>query len=400
MGFRPQAHRSERGAVLVHVAIGLVVLLAFSALAVDYGILWVSRSQAQNSADAGALAGAVALTYDSYTDRTATGPAVTSALTVATSNKVWGEAPSVTAADVTFPSCPASAGGPGDGCVKVDVFRNQERGNPLPTFFAQLVGVANQGVRATATAQVAVGNAVNCLKPWAVADRWNEQRTDTGVADPGPWVPTDTFDRFDKFGNLLPAPPDLDSYTPGVDGFRPLNPDGSYSTDYGLEITLKFGDPNNSAQLTSGWFMPLAIGGTGGDVYRDNISGCAAGTYALGETLTVEPGNMIGPTKQGVDDLVAKDPGASWDTATQSVVGSAYSVSPRVVSVPLFDVQEFMSRADSGRTYVSFVNIMGFFIEGMDGNDVKGRLVPVPGLIVSGSAGSQYSFIRVIRLVR
>ena len=31
--------------------------------------------------------------------------------------------------------------------MKVDVFRNQARGNPLPTFFGRLAGVTNQGVR-------------------------------------------------------------------------------------------------------------------------------------------------------------------------------------------------------------------------------------------------------------
>ena len=45
----------ERGAVLVHVAVTLVGLVAFSALTIDYGVLWTSRRQAQNAADAGAL---------------------------------------------------------------------------------------------------------------------------------------------------------------------------------------------------------------------------------------------------------------------------------------------------------------------------------------------------------
>ena len=41
----------ERGAVLVHVAIALVALIAFNGLVIDYGILWLARRQAQNSAD-------------------------------------------------------------------------------------------------------------------------------------------------------------------------------------------------------------------------------------------------------------------------------------------------------------------------------------------------------------
>ncbi len=42
-------------------AVCLFVLVAFSAIVVDYGILWASRGQAQTSADAGALSGAIAI---------------------------------------------------------------------------------------------------------------------------------------------------------------------------------------------------------------------------------------------------------------------------------------------------------------------------------------------------
>src|SRR5687767_10703838 len=67
--------QSEGGAILIQVAIASVVLIAFTSFVVDYGILWVSRREAQNAADAGAMAGAVALAFDNFTDRTDTGPA-------------------------------------------------------------------------------------------------------------------------------------------------------------------------------------------------------------------------------------------------------------------------------------------------------------------------------------
>ncbi len=38
----------ERGAVLIHVAVAMLGLLAFSALVIDYGIIWWRRRQAQN----------------------------------------------------------------------------------------------------------------------------------------------------------------------------------------------------------------------------------------------------------------------------------------------------------------------------------------------------------------
>lgn len=50
--------KSERGQVLVVVVLVLIGLLAFTALAVDVGMLYFDRRQAQNGADAAALAGA------------------------------------------------------------------------------------------------------------------------------------------------------------------------------------------------------------------------------------------------------------------------------------------------------------------------------------------------------
>ena len=51
----------ERGMSVVFVCVGLMSFVAATTLAIDVGMLMTSRSQAQNSADAGALAGATAL---------------------------------------------------------------------------------------------------------------------------------------------------------------------------------------------------------------------------------------------------------------------------------------------------------------------------------------------------
>ncbi len=50
--------RTDRGAVIVLVAVMMVVLLTFGSLAVDVGYIMVVRNQLQNAADAGALRGA------------------------------------------------------------------------------------------------------------------------------------------------------------------------------------------------------------------------------------------------------------------------------------------------------------------------------------------------------
>ena len=56
--------KEENGQSLVMVALLLVVLLSFSALVIDVGMLYVTKAQLQNAADAGALAGAAVPSSD------------------------------------------------------------------------------------------------------------------------------------------------------------------------------------------------------------------------------------------------------------------------------------------------------------------------------------------------
>ena len=132
------------------------------------------------------------------------------------------------------------------------------------------------------------------------------------------------------------------------------------------------------------------------------------------DTVPVETGNMVGPTGQGIGDLVAKDPGATWNTSTNSVQGSCapgvcpdgqyHSRSPRIVAVPLFDMDAFFLGSPNGKTTVTITNIMGFFIEGMGGTgnkDVVGRLIAIPGVTKGGgNVTASASFLRTVLLVR
>ena len=54
---RRLAH-DESGMTYVFIGLGFMAFLSASMLAIDVGMLMTARSQAQNSADAGALAGA------------------------------------------------------------------------------------------------------------------------------------------------------------------------------------------------------------------------------------------------------------------------------------------------------------------------------------------------------
>src|SRR5713226_7185517 len=121
--------RDERGISLLFVGGGLIAFVSATTLAVDVGMMMTARSQAQNSADAGALAGATALAFNSFTARSASGPATQSAISAAQANAMIGQAPSVLPGDVTFPNDPTGQ----PIRVAVRVFRTVARSNAIPT---------------------------------------------------------------------------------------------------------------------------------------------------------------------------------------------------------------------------------------------------------------------------
>ena len=64
---------NARGAMLIQVGLSILMLMGFTVFVVDYGVVWVARTQAQSAADAAALSGAVSRAFDEYTDPPASG---------------------------------------------------------------------------------------------------------------------------------------------------------------------------------------------------------------------------------------------------------------------------------------------------------------------------------------
>jgi hypothetical protein len=369
-----QQSRSDTGAVLVHTALVLIGLMALSVFIVDYGVLWASRRQAQNAADAGALAGAVHMLYD--TNMVPTADVLTTASAVALENRVWAAAPSVTS---VFECPPYVAVGATVDCIRVDVFRDQAHGNPLPMFFGAFLGRNRQDIRATATARVNTGNSTDCLKPFAVPDFY---------APPAPYV----------------AP----GYT--VDDHE------------GTVLTLKSepqGDP-----LAPGWFQLLDFG-TGANTVREAIVSCQGGTQGVGESLDAESGNLGINISNSINAVYDLDPGAEYvsgqgvinscaDTGSCNklvprATGNGYdlvpdpsrTISPRILIIPVFDPVLFFATGE-----IRMVNLLGFFIaapmEGPPSFDLTGILVTQPGLFTGGfgSVPNAASFLKVIQLIR
>lgn len=372
--------RDDRGMTLILVGVGFLAFMSATMLAVDVGMFMVARTQSQVSADSGALAGATALVMDDFNDRTDTGAAKQNAIVASTStnNGVINQRTSVIPSDVTFPTVDQ---------VRVVVQRSTARGNPVPTFLGAMVHIPTVDIGAVATAEAAPANAMTCVKPFMIPDRWRE------VQDP-PWTPDSTFDAYDKKGNPIPNP---DVYVPrdqsGYTGYDPYR-------DKGLELMIRAGTGNNIAPSTYySWAMP---GGTGGSWYRSNIANCNHTVVHPGDIIIQEPGNMVGPTDQGIDDLIAQDPNATWDTSTNKVIHSAYGTSPRVAPIPIFDPVYWASGKRNGRNAdFKVANWIGFFIERRQGNNVYGRITPIIGNYDSNAGPAPIgSFAKVIRLIQ
>ena len=145
-------------------------------------------------------------------------------------------------------------------------------------------------------------------------------------------------------------------------------------------------------------------GGTGGSrgaaAYRRNICSCNTSVIDLDTEYLIEPGNMVGPTHQGVSTLIAQDPDAYWDERTNSVVSQYGMKSPRVITVALFDPAEIER---PGRQYIRFNNFARVFIEEQISpqDPVTGRfLYYVPGVGQSSRGNTTGSLVRVLQLIK
>jgi hypothetical protein len=364
------------------VGVGFMAFLAATTLAIDVGMFATARAQAQNSADAGALAGAVALYFDDYDDRTDSGPAKQNAVSASLENEVISGTVNVTPADVTFPVGPTGI----SNRVRVQVYRTAQRGNPLDTLMGGFFGVDDVDIVADATAEASPANAMTCVKPFTIPDKWIEKQTP-------PWDPDDTFETHDKHGKPLANP---DVY---IDATNKSTYTGyKVDVDKGKEILIRAGNNNN---IEPSFYFSYAIGGdSGGSKYEWNIANCNTTMMGWGDLLLMEPGNMVGPTNHGIDDLIAKDPGAYWDTTLNKPV-STKSPSPRIVAIPLYDPNYYETGKLNGKNAsLKVANYLGFFITGRSGNNVYGRITPISGLVKgNGGPAPSGAFPMAIRLV-
>jgi Flp pilus assembly protein TadG len=375
--------RDESGMTYVFVGLGFMALMSATVIAIDVGMLMTARSQAQNAADAGALAGATALLYDDYDDRSPSGPAVTSAIEAAQKNKVMDGMVSVTPGDVEFLN--DETGQPNR--VKVTVRRTASTGNAVPTLIAQYFGVNTVDIGATATAEASPANAMTCVKPFTIPDKWIEAQTP-------PWSPDDTYDAFDNKSVPLANP---DVYIPAdQEGYTGYNNEANRGTR--LELRA-----DNGSKMGPSMYFSYAIAGvTGASAYEWNIANCNTHIMHWGELLLHEPGAIAGPTAKGIQDLIDKDPAAYWDESVNDIRGSKFggAQSPRVFPIPLYDPIYYDSGKRAGRyADLKVANWIGYFAEEVQGYKIFGRIIPIGGIRDKYSSYPAGLFPKTIRLV-
>ena len=108
---------------------------------------------------------------------------------------------------------------------------------------------------------------------------------------------------------------------------------------------------------------------------------------------------MVGPTKQGMEDLIAQDPTAQWDPINKTIINSAYGISPRIGLVPFFDPT---LPPTSGRNSVFVSKIGAFFIQSVSsGGEVNGFFIQitVQGQPCESEGGPSTALVRGIILV-
>lgn len=143
--------------------------------------------------------------------------------------------------------------------------------------------------------------------------------------------------------------------------------------EFNKPYTLKYG----GGAGTNGNYGALDLGGGGASNYRSNLRFGYKKEIKLGDIVSAEPGNMAGPTSQGVNYRISLD---------NSSISNLAPNSPRVVIVPVID-RLVGSGSNATATVVGFA---AFYLESTDGKGtITGSFLK---WAVSGKVGAGPSF--------
>lgn len=137
------------------------------------------------------------------------------------------------------------------------------------------------------------------------------------------------------------------------EGIRPFAIE-QQTLDFEQTYTLKEGAGSGS----NGNYGGLALGGNGASTYVHNIIEGYKGYLRVGDIVDTEPGNMSGPTAQGINTLI------SHCTHVPECTYNHYSPDcPRIITVVMVETLDV-----NGRAPVKIAGFAKFFLIGVEGN--------------------------------
>jgi hypothetical protein len=450
----PYMKLRNRGQILVLFTLALVVLIGLAALGVDVGYMYSVRHELQRCADAGALAGASRFINapgetGQWGDPDVFSEATARAIDYASKDNVV-RTPLLTQPDdniiVTFPN---------QDRIMVQTERT------VPLFFSKLFLGATKRITAYAVAEASsIGpsaNQTSCVAPFGVPLPWKEVGGDPFKFEPAfgdsvywPTKPDGSLDKdaLDaKCAESGNAPITRWSYvTHDNVGIR--SPRDSYFCP-GTLMHLKIGDPKKtqepghfygldfSAVVTG---CPPGVVNSGASFYKymiknkDCNTGCKVSIDpgAPFPPLSIEPGNMVGPTVQAIAPTYYKsplgfisggwpdldslmngygppapsdydqidnylDPEADWDFTSNSPQTNV--TDRRIIEVPIYDPR---TPPSPGKSEIQPIAFGGFWIQDIDDNQgtITARLITIKASESGGSdPGPGGAASKILRLV-
>lgn len=141
---------------------------------------------------------------------------------------------------------------------------------------------------------------------------------------------------------------------------------------YNQQYDLKVGAGGG----TSGWYGALSLGGNGASTYRQNMAQGWTGLLRVGDLVPTEAGNMVNPTRQGLQERL----NSCNHTPTCTYLSFAPRC-PRLMIVPVI--------APPVGGQVRVLGFAGFFVDqfvGQGGGDnfIRGRFIE---FVAEGEAG-------------
>lgn len=416
-------NKHEQGQTIVLVAVSLFAVLSMAALAIDVTTLYVASTEAQQGADAAALAGAKAFVTSGYTSyppgfgitdwvcNGSNGLADYAAQSALATNTVAGVSPTMTTScDFSHPENPR---------ITVRVQRST-----LPVFFARIWGATGPTVSSTATAETynPSGGSVPIqsagVKPWllpncnpfSTSNAAGNSNCSVGASGPpnydyfvdpitgsilnaGTFIGQSITLQPGKAGQLGLSPPEIDFYPLNIPQNSPLLPlcPSCASTNHGPyrdgiqcfnPTTFSCGQLVNDGAANDAIINP----NTGTGVMKNNTD---SGTQCLDHQSTYS-GALIpldcstGPYEQdcfqisGVGNPVLIIPGSNNPNA--GLAGAQYvSRSDSVVTVPLFDGRDLCPGPghNCGASLSNSAPVVGFLELGVQASVSNGQVQAV-----------------------